>query len=553
MKITAEKIRSLSTETSFERGMDYFTHGRVKNIAQFGNKITAIVSGTEDYQVTIRLKKDDFTAECTCPYNWGGYCKHIVATVLALSKNYKDIKKQKVKEEEKIDTILNNITLEELKDFLRIEFENDSSLRDAFVIHFTGKGSKDRSIYDYKKQVNLLYRTTSGRDGYIEYGNNVNFIYFYDLALRYAKKKNFLEAAKIYQALAETIAENMDIVDDSDGYYGRAFGEAIEDFINCINEANLGHKEKRCYIQYLFSKYIENDPDYFQENYNYALQEICHLKEDLTYWKELLTSYIPDSLPDEEKYWIKSYQSKLLIEMQLFILDKLNKKEQFYSLIKSHYREDTDLCLLYAKRLKKDSESDKSLAIAEEGLRIFHDGLTSKLRIFLNPFYEKSSPEKHKENLKHQFFQGYNWNYYDELKKLYSDKEWQALVQEIITHLASKDRYSNKGIVIDIYLREKKFDKAIEKVLHNKSLDVLERYYKDLSNKYPEEYFNAYKELLIPFADSKTGRHHYRNIVYYLKRMKKIGIFKNQFREFVKELKEKYANRPAFHDEMERI
>ena len=28
------------------------------------------------------MREDDFDASCTCPYGWGGYCKHIVAVLL---------------------------------------------------------------------------------------------------------------------------------------------------------------------------------------------------------------------------------------------------------------------------------------------------------------------------------------------------------------------------------------------------------------------------------------------------------------------------------------
>ncbi|MFQ6084512.1 MAG: SWIM zinc finger domain-containing protein, partial [Candidatus Aminicenantia bacterium] len=550
MKLTLKEIRMLSTESSFERGMEYFTQGHVKNIEQFGNKITAIVSGKQDYRVTIRLYEDDFTAECTCPYDWGGYCKHIIATLIALSKNYKEIKESKNREEEKIETILNNVSLEELKEFLRTEFENDPRLRNIFAIHFSGKAPQDKSIHDYKKEINLLYRNATGRYGFIEYGNNIDFFHIQDLAHRYIKKGNYLEAAKIYQALAETIAENMGMVDDSDGYYGGEFRDAISDFTNCIKEANLGHREKRYYIEYLFNKYIENDPDYFREEYDYALREISQSKEDLNYWKKLLAPYLPDVLPDREKNWLNYYHARELIEMQLFILDELNEKEEFYELIERFYREDNNFCLLYAEQLKKDGRLEQSIAVAEEGLKIFPKHLTSSLRLFLNTFYKKHSPEKYKENLKHLFFQGESWEYYDKLKKLCSKNEWEKLIQEMITYFGSKSRYRDESKIIDIYLREKRFDEAIEKVLSINSLNILDHYYKDLSNKYPEKYFRAYKELIIPFADSKMGRSHYRSIAYYLKRMKRIGVFKDEFREFVKMLKEKYAKRPAFLDEM---
>jgi len=123
-----EDIKALCTETSFVRGLEYFQMGNVTDLEQFGNKITATVEGTRDYTVTIRTDKKTITAACTCPYNWGGYCKHIVAALIALSENDPKIKKDKDKKEKKIMKILNNLSLNELKDFLTSELENNPPL-----------------------------------------------------------------------------------------------------------------------------------------------------------------------------------------------------------------------------------------------------------------------------------------------------------------------------------------------------------------------------------------------------------------------------------------
>ncbi|MCK4422552.1 MAG: hypothetical protein KAV18_00605 [Candidatus Omnitrophica bacterium] len=73
MKPTIEKIRALCTESSFQRGTEYFHEGLVSDLERFGDKITAVVSGTSDYEVTINPDMENIQAYCTCPYDWGGY------------------------------------------------------------------------------------------------------------------------------------------------------------------------------------------------------------------------------------------------------------------------------------------------------------------------------------------------------------------------------------------------------------------------------------------------------------------------------------------------
>jgi hypothetical protein len=52
-----------------------------------------------------------------------------------------------------------------------------------------------------------------------------------ELAQLYLQKVDFLEAAKIYQALSETISEKMDEVDDSDGRFGGELSDSFDGFL----------------------------------------------------------------------------------------------------------------------------------------------------------------------------------------------------------------------------------------------------------------------------------------------------------------------------------
>jgi uncharacterized Zn finger protein len=207
VELTIEKIQSLCTEGSFERGLKYFREGRVEKIAVLGNTIKALVVGTHKYRVTIH-SDDDFKAQCNCPYDGGGYCKHIVATLIALSKNYGEINGKRKKEEDAINIILNSVSLEELKEFLRKEFKEDPKLKTHFQIYFTDKG-EEKSIQDYKKEINLLYQDITDEYRFTKYGAEADFTQIQELAERFTQKRNLLEAAKIYQALSEVIAENL--------------------------------------------------------------------------------------------------------------------------------------------------------------------------------------------------------------------------------------------------------------------------------------------------------------------------------------------------------
>ena len=83
--ITEATIRSLTTPESFSRGEDYYHSGAVSDIERRGDVLHAEVEGSsyQPYQVTIELDESGIVAaDCSCPYDWGGYCKHIVAVLL---------------------------------------------------------------------------------------------------------------------------------------------------------------------------------------------------------------------------------------------------------------------------------------------------------------------------------------------------------------------------------------------------------------------------------------------------------------------------------------
>jgi len=67
----------------------------------------------------------------------------------------------------------------------------------------------------------------------------------------------------------------------------------------------------------------------------------------------------------------------------------------------------------------------------------------------------------------------------------------------------------------------------------------------------PVEYFELYRELLVPFVAGDTGRRHYREIADHLEEMRGL-VPEARFEEFVDFLKDKHSNRPAFLDEPEK-
>ena len=83
--ITEDQIQERCTKKVFSRGEDYFYEEAIENPMFHGYTLTATCHGSEidPYRVSVELTPIGIAdAECSCPYDWGGDCKHIVALLL---------------------------------------------------------------------------------------------------------------------------------------------------------------------------------------------------------------------------------------------------------------------------------------------------------------------------------------------------------------------------------------------------------------------------------------------------------------------------------------
>jgi uncharacterized Zn finger protein len=77
-------IRRLAGAQSYQRGIDYFSHGHVESLEDRGGTVHAVVRGNRDYTVTLAADEGVLDYSCDCPVGSdGAFCKHCVAAALA--------------------------------------------------------------------------------------------------------------------------------------------------------------------------------------------------------------------------------------------------------------------------------------------------------------------------------------------------------------------------------------------------------------------------------------------------------------------------------------
>jgi uncharacterized Zn finger protein len=79
-------LRTHSSAASYSRGRSYYERGAVIDTVVRGNLLEGAVEGSQytPYHVQVGFDAGGVsTATCTCPYDYGGWCKHIIALLLA--------------------------------------------------------------------------------------------------------------------------------------------------------------------------------------------------------------------------------------------------------------------------------------------------------------------------------------------------------------------------------------------------------------------------------------------------------------------------------------
>ncbi|MBF0232335.1 MAG: SWIM zinc finger family protein, partial [Desulfamplus sp.] len=132
MAITESDIRKLAEAKSYRRGKEYFESDAVMDLEKRGNTIFAEVEGSDydSYEVKVKIDGEKIAStSCTCPYDWGGICKHIVAVLL----NYIN-KPESIDEQPTFSELLANLKESELREILVDLLESEPGLLDHIKI-----------------------------------------------------------------------------------------------------------------------------------------------------------------------------------------------------------------------------------------------------------------------------------------------------------------------------------------------------------------------------------------------------------------------------------
>jgi uncharacterized Zn finger protein len=239
-KLTESMIQALASPESFQRGREYFEAGAIFTAAIQGDVLLGECEGSSapSYQMRVQLDSAGIReAECTCPYDWGGVCKHIVALLLAYLHSRKQFAVRARPAElladldrDELAALLDKLLKEQPDLYDRVAASTPALRAGASVAGPTkaGRGkAKRRKAVDldvYRRRVIGILHSLDGMrssEAYWHVGSLVK-----QLAEVEATAMSFLQAGEpsaaldILLTLLEEASHGFETVDDSDGNLG---------------------------------------------------------------------------------------------------------------------------------------------------------------------------------------------------------------------------------------------------------------------------------------------------------------------------------------------
>lgn len=218
--ITEKAVRALANAKSFARGQEYYREGAVSDVIRRGNRVTAEVAGTELYEVTIVLDDGNVDeAHCTCAYDQGGYCKHLVAVLLKLAHGSDGVTERPLPAE-----LIRGLDRDDLANLLVKRLESDRGFANWVEAELaamaarraaSSSGKSGRGVVDtgpIRKQVRLVlagrYRRARYFEGYRAAGDIDELRNLVNVAVPFLEAGDGLNALRVLESVADAFVDD---------------------------------------------------------------------------------------------------------------------------------------------------------------------------------------------------------------------------------------------------------------------------------------------------------------------------------------------------------
>lgn len=534
-----------------DRGYEYYCDDAVENLNEGNGKVTAVVLGNDAYDVEITFDGDEIAdMYCTCPYAQdGNACKHMAAV---LYQRDAENELKEVKDKQGTDTaadIIDRAEDRDVRDFLLKVLERDEQLLLRFKA-VVDKKVAGTDISLYKRQIDEIVRTHSGRDGFISYRQAYDFAMDLDDVLMQDVRQmiecgNLDEAFELSCYIFGIIGE-VDM-DDSDG------GTAIV-ASTCQNiwHSILAHCDRNMKKQMFqwFAEHLNGSiVDYLEDEIDdFLTQEFCE-PEFIEKRLELTNQMLKNAQQSQGLH--NCYQIEYWVRKQIALMEKAGKTEEEIDRFCREYWQISSVREYYADKCIERKEYEEAISVLEESMEIdkAYRGLTAAYGKTLKGLYlETGQKEAYLEmlwQLELELSRG-SLDIYKELAGQYTPQQWAVEREKIFEKLDGCQ-------AAKLYLEDELYDRLLTYVQKSAGLSALNLYEADLEKRYPAEILEKYSKEVENMARPTTSRTQYKELVKILRKMKKYPGGPAMAENIAGQWRVLYKNRRAMMEELGKL
>jgi hypothetical protein len=452
---------------------------------------------------------------------------------------------------QEIDEILVKLSHENFKGYIKELCIKDRNFRQQFLAqHATLVMPDSKDLY--ARQIKTILKTALGRSGYIGYsearyvGNAIQ-----DLVTRaeeLAETTNYKTAMFIACAALEEMTKALGFADDSNGDIGGCIEYAVNILFTLSQQPIDDTLRKKLYSYCLKSweEMIFNGWDW-----HYKMLDIAVELTRNDYEAKQIHSLLDEIKPNNTD-WDWGMQEAQCIRVNL--IRKTEGEEKASAFLEENLS-NSDFRKEIIEKAIKEKDYNKVIVLSEEGINIDardKPGLANDWRDYLLKVYIiLNDTENIIKIARFQFLDSNHEKkrYFDILKKELLPENWGDFVQSLIKDITKNKSWIDYHLITQIYIWEEKWDKLLEVVQKNTSLQTLNKYEKYLLNDYSKELIDLYRAAVLKEMERATDRGHYQEICRYLRRMIKMGA-QETVNSIIKQLQTTYPRRKALMEEL---
>jgi uncharacterized Zn finger protein len=483
----------------------------VISLARRGNVLEAAVEGShyEPYRVRVTFDTGGVTdAVCDCPYDWGGWCKHIVATLLACLHEPDSVEVRPT-----LGELVADLDREQLQGlllhvaaghpYLVDEVEGQVALFQASPtvpeIQQAAAPSPRRMPIDpqlFRRRVSAILHSLDRMDPSEAYGYVGRVVH--EVGELLDQVRGFIEvgdgnnALLLLEAITDEYVDGWIYLDDSSGYAGGFFDELGEAWTEACLEADLSPEEREAWAQKL-TRWQGQVEDYGVESVFDAAQAAVLqgweypplqrvLQGEITRlgaWEGEAPWYADDlaltrlrvlERQERTQEYLYLAEAEGQLDLYVLMLARLGRVQEAVD-EGLRYMDTPGQVLALAKVLREREELAAALRVAEHGLTL--DGSKGELAAWLRDLADgMGERERALEAAAIAFRAAPSMVAYLRAQEL-AGESWAELKEDLLVHLRQAGDYSYSGGQVDIFLHEGLLDDAMAAVEKGASYDLM--------------------------------------------------------------------------------